>query len=102
MKRWTQATRGMHFLWLPIPASSAVPFFVAMLHMAWWTFLTAFLVVIFQVVMRAKGRTVLWMVRRAKTRLAGGVIQARSIWYQRRMRRRDGFDQIDLDEVQKM
>ena len=102
MKRWTQATRGMHFLWVPIPASSAVPFFVAMLHITWWTFLIAFLVMIFQVVMRAKGRTVLWMIRRLKTRLAGGVVLARSIWYQRRMRRRDGFDLIDLNDVEKI
>lgn len=102
MKRWTQSTRGMHFLWLPVPASSAVPFFVAMLHMRWWTFLIAILVVIFQVVMRSKGRTMLWVVRKLKVRLAGGSVLARPIWYQRRMRRKDGFDLINLDEIEKM
>ncbi len=102
MKRWTQATRGMQFLWLPVPASSAVPFFVAMLHITWWTLLIALLVVIFQVVMRAKGRNFLWVVRKFKVRLAGGSVLARPMWYQRRMRRRDGFDLINLDEVEKM
>lgn len=102
MKRWTQATRGVHFLWLPIPASTSIPFIVLIFKFNVWTFLFALSVAIFQVYMKQKGRTFLWAVRKFKGKLAGNVIQSRSVWYRRRMRRRDGFDLIDLRSVEKV
>lgn len=96
MKKWTQTNRGMHFLWIPIPASASIPFFVALLHISWWTFLIALVVAIFQIVMKKKGRNIVWIFRRLKGRISGGVVYARSLWYRRRLQRRDGFDLIDL------
>ena len=101
MKSWVK-TRGVQFLWLPIPASSAVPFFLLILHARWWTLFLAIAVSIFMIVMRVKGRTVPWLFRRLKTRLAGGVVSSRPVWYRRRMQRREGFDLLNLEDVEKV
>lgn len=100
MKKWTQATKGMRFLWIPIPASSAVPFFVSLLHISFFTISIAFFVAGFQIYMRRKGRTFFWVVRKIKSRLAFNMIQARTVWYRRRIQRRDSIDLIKIGEVE--
>lgn len=102
MKKWTQTNRGVHFLWFPVPASTSVPFVVALLHVSWATFGVAFLVAIFQVYLRMKGRNVLWVIRRFKARIGGDQVQARSVWYRRRMLRQEGFGQIQLADLEKL
>lgn len=100
MKSWVKS-RGVQFLWLPIPATSSIPFFVLILHLRWWTFFLAIAVSVFMIVMRIKGRSVPWLYRRAKSKLGGGVVHARSIWYRRRTQRREGFDDLDIRDVEK-
>lgn len=101
MKQWTQATKGTHFLWFPVPASTAIPFVLLLFKISLWTFLFALSVAVFQAYMKAKGRTFLWAVRKFKSRLAGHTVQARTVWYRRRMQRRDSFDLISLEQAEK-
>lgn len=102
MKKWTQTNRGVNFLWFPVPASTAVPFIVALLHVSWVTFCAAFITAIVQAYLRIKGRSMLWMIRRLKAKMGGDVVQARSVWYRRRMLRQEGFDAIELADLEKL
>lgn len=92
MKRWPFSVKGMQLLWLPIPASSGVLVVVWLLHIKVWTFILMLIVMVVQSVLRLKGRTVPWVIRRLRGRLSGDVLYARPIWYRRRMQRREGFD----------
>jgi hypothetical protein len=93
---WTQAVRGTHLLWLPIPAYSAFPILLWFMHMRLWTFVLALSVCVALAVLKARGRTVGWIVRRFHCRLRGGVVNARPLWYRRRMQYLDSFDLVDL------
>lgn len=93
---WPNATRGCHLLWLPIPASAIFPLLGWAMHMRVWTFLLALSVIVVLAILRARGRTVTWIVRRAHCKLRGGVVYARPVWYRRRMQHLDSFDLVDL------
>jgi hypothetical protein len=93
---WTNAVRGTHLLWLPIPAYSALPILLAVMHARVWTFTLAFTTCIVLSVLRAKGIKVPWLVRRFKQRQRGGRIHARSLWFRRRMQCLTSFDTVPL------
>ena len=98
---WTQATKGAQLLWLPIPAYSGLPILLWILHARVWTFVLAISICVVLSILRAKGRTVPWVVRRTKSYMRAGVVQARTIWYLRRVRTLDSFDLVDLRKAQK-
>jgi hypothetical protein len=93
---WTQAVRGVHLLWFPIPAYSALPILVWVMHARLWTFVLALTVCGVLAVLKAKGRTVPWVLRRLKSRLRGGVVLARPVWYRRRAQHLKSFDLVEL------
>ncbi len=93
---WTQATRGTQLFWLPIPAYSALPILLFVMHARIWTLVLAILVCLTLAILKTKGRTVPWIVRRFKLWLRGGVIHARPVWYRRRMQHLDSFDLVDI------
>jgi hypothetical protein len=99
MKRWPKTGLSTHFLWFPIPASASVPTLLFLLHMRLWTLGLALLVCVALIILKSKGRTATWVFRRFRNRLGGDVIQARPIWYRRRMHRPNSFDLIDLDDL---
>jgi intracellular multiplication protein IcmT len=93
---WTQAVRGTQLLWFPIPAYSALPILIWVMHARVWTFVIALVVCITLAVLKAKGRRVVWIVRRLHTRLRGGVVYARPVWFRRRMQHLESFDLVEL------
>lgn len=93
---WTQAVRGPHLLWLPIPAYAGLPILMWVMHMRLWTFVLALGVCVALAVAKARGRTVVWIIRRLRSRLRGGVVYARPLWYRRRMQHLDSFDLVEL------
>lgn len=93
---WTQAVRGTQLLWFPIPAYSALPILIWVMHARVWTFMIALTVCITLAVLKAKGRRVVWIVRRLHTKLRGGVVYARPVWFRRRMQHLDSFDLVEL------
>lgn len=95
---WTQASRGTHLLWLPIPAYAGLPILFWILYARVWTFVLAIVVAIVLSVLRAKGRSVPWVIRRFKCYLRAGVVQARTIWYWRRVRTLQSFDVVNLKD----
>lgn len=95
---WTQSVRGVHLLWFPIPAYSALPILLWIMHARMWTFMLAICVCIVLAVLKAKGRTVPWVLRRFKCKLRGGVVLARPIWYRRRTQHLDSFDLVALSD----
>lgn len=94
---WTQAVRGPHFLWFPIPAYSSLSVLLWIMHARLWTFFLALFVIGVLTYLHMRGRSVGWAVRRFKCSLRGGVVQARSIWYRRRTQHLGSFDLIDLE-----
>lgn len=93
---WTNAVRGVHLLWLPIPAYSAIPILIAVMHARVWTFSLALITCVVLSVLRAKGIKVPWLMRRFKQKQRGGVIHARSLWFRRRMQFLNSFDTVPL------
>lgn len=93
---WTQAVRGAQFLWLPIPAYSSLSVLVWILYAKVWTFCLALVVIGLLTYLNQKGRSVPWVIRRAKTYLRGGIVQARPVWYRRRTQHLGSFDLVDL------
>lgn len=93
---WTQATRGAQLLWLPIPAYAGLPILIWIMHARVWTFVVAISICIALSVLRAKGRTVPWVIRRIKCYLRANVVPARTIWYWSRVRHLDSFDLVSL------
>ena len=93
---WNQAVRGTHLLWLPIPAYAGMPILFWIMHARLWTFVLAITVCVVLSILKLKGRTVPWIVRRFKLWLRGGVVQARPVWYRRRMQSLSSFDLVDL------
>ncbi|MEJ8837667.1 IcmT/TraK family protein [Ramlibacter sp. AN1133] len=93
---WPNAVRGTQLLWLPIPAYSALPILLWVMHARTWTFVLALAVCAALGTLKAKGREVLWVVRRLHSKLRGGVVYARPVWYRRRMQHLDSFDLVEL------
>lgn len=93
---WTQAVRGTRLLWFPIPAYSALPILIWVMHARVWTFFLAVAVCTVLAILKARGREVQWVVRRIHSKLRGGVVYARPVWYRRRMQHLDSFDLVEL------
>lgn len=93
---WTQAVRGTQLLWLPIPAYSGLPILLWVMHARTWTFLLAIAVGVTLAILKMKGRTVPWILRRARMFLRKGLVRARTLWFLRRARNLDSFDLVNL------
>jgi hypothetical protein len=93
---WTQAVRGVHFLWFPIPAYSSVTVLFWVMHARVWTALLALFVVGVLTYLHMRGRSVPWVVRRIKSRMRGGVVLARPVWFRRRVQHLESFDLVKL------
>jgi len=93
---WTNAVRGVRFLWLPIPAYSSLTVLLWIMHAKVWTLLLAIFVIGVLTYLYLRGRSVPWVIRRFKSTLRGGVVHARPLWYRRRVQHINSFDLIDL------
>lgn len=93
---WTQAVRGVHLLWFPIPAYSALPILMWVMHARLWTFVLALTVCAVLAILKTKGRTVAWVIRRLRSRMRAGTVFARPIWFRRRMQHLQSFDLVHL------
>ena len=93
---WTNAVRGVHFLWLPIPAYSSLTVLLWVMHARVWTLVLALVVIGILTYLHMRGRSVPWVIRRFKCSLRGKVVLARPLWYRRRVQHINSFDLIDL------
>jgi len=93
---WTNACRGVRFLWLPIPAYSSLAVLIWVMAASIWTFLLALVVMGFLTYLYFRGRSVPWVVRRIKCSMRGRAVLARPVWFRRRVQHINSFDLIDL------
>lgn len=94
MNHWTQAARGAHLFWLPIPAYAALPFILWIFIQTTTIFLVALFVCLFLTILKLKGRTVPWLIRRAHCLLRGERIFGRTVFYRRSTINTINFDII--------
>lgn len=93
---WSQASRKVHFFWLPIPAYAFLPFALTLFHVRIWTVSLTLVVVGVLGFLSWKGRRVEWILRRARLRLRMGGMQARPLWYRRRMQTLCSLDVVPI------
>jgi len=97
---WSNATRGVQFLWLPIPAYASLPILIWIMHATWVTFCIAIVTCLTLTVLRTKGIQVPWLIRRSKQVLRGSRIHARSLWWRRRTHFLTSLDSLPLGDKQ--
>lgn len=94
MNHWAQAARGAHFFWFPIPAYAMLPFMLWIFIQTWWMFLFAVVVCLMLSVLKMRGRSVSWVIRRVHCRIRGGRVYARTIFYRRRVNLRLNLEEF--------
>lgn len=92
---WPKSAFPVNVPGTPIHSSALLPFLLMMMHVRLWTFLLAITTIVVLTIMRKKGRTATWMLRRFKCRLRGNRVMARPVFYVRRMSRIEGFDTLE-------
>jgi hypothetical protein len=92
MSTWSQAPRGAHLFWIPIPAHAIVPFVISLFIQTWWMLSISLITVFVLVYLKAKGRTVLWVIRRFNSRIRDERVYARTVFYRRRVLHSLDFD----------
>lgn len=98
---WPKTAYSTKLPGTPIHASAMFPLLLMMMHIRLWTFLLALVFIVVLTVMRQKGRTITWMLRRVKSSLRGNRVAARPVFYTRRFSRIEGFDTL-LYPIQKL
>lgn len=99
ISNWSQASRKVHFFWLPIPAYAFLPFALTMFHLRLWTVCLTLVVVAVLGYLSYRGRTVQWIARRAQLKLRLGGMHARPIWYRRRTQTALSLDVTPLPQL---
>jgi hypothetical protein len=92
MSTWAQAARGAHFFWIPIPAYAILPFLMSLFIQTWWMFLISISTVATLLWLKAKGRSVSWVIRRMHSKFRAERVYARTVFYRRRVLPRIDFD----------
>lgn len=95
---WTNAVRGAHLLWAPIPAYAGLPILLWVFHAKVWTFVLAVGICVTLSILKTRGIKVPWLMRRFQLQLRGGVVQARTVWYRRRAQHLRSFDTMSLQD----
>lgn len=96
---WIEASRAPVVPGTKIHAMAATPL---LLYGVWWSWTTFLLVLIVSLVMgylQLKGRHPMWVVRRFRCRLRGGLVNARPLWYRRRRTRIETYEDLDVHQA---
>jgi intracellular multiplication protein IcmT len=89
---WVNASRPPVIPGTSIHASTLSPVVLMLVYFAWITFFIAAFCISFMGILRLKGRSLTWLIRKTKWRLRGRQVQARPVWYRRRFNRIETLD----------
>ena len=100
MIEWA-ATAGerVRLPYTPLPAISFVPMVFTLMHLRLWTLFLTFAVAIVLGILQVRRRSATWVWRRMKSKMRGGVVQSRPIWYRRRFARLESFDGFSIGAI---
>lgn len=71
----------------------------AVLWFLWWSWVMFYIVIFVTVgtiTLQIKGRRFVWLLRRTKSRLRGGLVMARPNFYRRRRSRIESYEDLDI------
>lgn len=96
--KWVNAARSPYIPGTRIHFSTLTPLAFMVVYFAWVTFIILLGAVSFMAVLSIKGRTLTWLLRRTKSRIRGGRVLARPVWFRRRFSRLESFDLHGISE----
>lgn len=79
-----------------VHAAAVTPAVLWFLRWSWAMFYVALFVMVATVALQVKGRKFVWMMRRTKARLRGGLVAARPNFYRRRRSRIESYETLDI------
>lgn len=89
---WVNASRSPTIPGTSIHASTLTPSVFMLVYFSWATFFISAFCIVFMGVLRVKGRSLTWLIRKTKWKLRGRQVQARPLWYRRRFNRIETID----------
>lgn len=93
---WIEASRSPLIPGTRAHASAITPLVLFLVHIAWWTLGVVMSVVITLAILNSRGITMSWLLRRQKSRLRGGRLSARPVFYRRRLLQSQSIAQMDV------
>jgi len=81
---WVRTADSAALPMTSMPAYTAVPMFLCLVHMRLWTFVLALVCTFASFYMGKKGFTIFWLYLRIQGKLHGNRVSARPIWHIRR------------------
>lgn len=93
---WVEASRPPKLPGTNAHASAATPVVFFLVHFAWVTFFLVLATVIAVAILSIQGRSVTWLLRKAKCNLRGKKLYARPVWYRRRVLNTRSYSSIDI------
>lgn len=93
---WIEASRPPKIPLTNAHASACTPVVFLLAHISMTTILLVLFTIIAVAILSIKGRTVTWLIRKAKCNLRGRKLHARPVWYRRRMLRVQSHDGLDI------
>lgn len=86
---WPRTGKSYRIPGTPLPPQAGAPMVLALFHFSWWTLAIAFGVCALFGYAAYKNRTILWALRRLRSKMRSGIVAARPRFY----RQRFTFDQ---------
>lgn len=99
---WIEASRPPCVPGTSAHASAITPVIFLILHVSWLTAGIVLAVVVGIAILSIKGRSVTWLLSKAKSRLRGGVVSARPYYYRRRINRVQSYDDCEMSIFRKV
>lgn len=99
---WIEASRAPNVPLTNAHASAITPVIFLILHVSWMTVGIVFAVIVCIVILAIKGRSVTWLLNKAKSRMRGGVVSARPFYYRRRVNRVQSYDDCEMSIFRKV
>jgi len=81
---WVKTADSAALPFTRMPAYTAIPMFLCLVHMRWWTFFLALGCTLVALYAGKKGFTLFWLYLRAQGKMHGNRVSARPIWHIRR------------------
>jgi hypothetical protein len=88
-RSWPRTGKAYRIPGTPLPPQAGAPMVLALFHFSWWTVGIALAVCAVFGYASYKNRTILWAIRRLRSKMRSGVLAARPRFY----RQRFTFDQ---------
>ena len=95
---WPRTGKSYRIPGTPLPPQAGAPMVLALLYFSWWTRVIAIAVCAIFGYASYKNRTILWALRRLRSKMRSGVIAARPRFYRQRFTFDQQLGDIDFRE----